>query len=454
MLNLLALLVAASCLVALANWRWGVFAAIAVSFLQDPLRKVIPGAPAYLVLGAAPIWLCVLLAAARVRQLPVRRFLDRFPRLGWWARIFAAYLVIPAAISATYGRNSWMITLLGAFVYAVMFLMLVAGWRFPARKIGSAQLLAFYAVAASLMLLGGPLEALGYQTGNPFLGTEALGHVWVTHRTGEAVYMHTGFFRSPDIMGWHAALTFMAAVILAFRAKGVSRWFWMAVAVMAVLDVWLCGRRKMFSMILVFLGCYSLFVFRFSRVQKILSAAGTALMVVGLGWYLISSLFYDEAVERFYLTTFTEADAQIQRHGFQAVMGTIRQAGFWGYGLGMSQQGVHNIPNVETPRLWQESGPGKLVAELGVPGNVLYLALGIAFFITAYHVVRRAHGQPTFYLTVGLFSVLAANVASSVVSAQIFGDPFVAFLLAFLAGLLLSGARDEPAPSMQTESPP
>ena len=307
MLNLLALLVAASCLVALANWRWGVFAAIAVSFLQDPLRKVIPGAPAYLVLGAAPIWLCVLLAAARVRQLPVRRFLDRFPRLGWWARIFAAYLVIPAAISATYGRNSWMITLLGAFVYAVMFLMLVAGWRFPARKIGSAQLLAFYAVAASLMLLVGPLEALGYQAGNPFLGTEALGHVWVTHRTGEAVYMHTGFFRSPDIMGWHAALTFMAAVILAFRAKGVSRWFWMAVAVMAVLDVWLCGRRKMFSMILVFLGCYSLFVFRFSRVQKILSAAGTALMVVGLGWYLISSMVYDEAVERFYLPTFTEA---------------------------------------------------------------------------------------------------------------------------------------------------
>ena len=454
MLNLFELLVVAACLIALANWRWGVFAAIAVSFLQDPLRKVIPGAPANLVLAAAPIWLCALASAARVGQLPVRGFLDRFPRFGWWSRMFAAYLAIPAAISATYGRNSWLITLLGAFVYAAMFLMLVAGWRYPFRKIGPAHLLAFYAVAASLMLLGGPLEAAGHHAGNPFLGTEALGHVWVTQRTGVAVYMRAGFFRSPDVMGWHAALTFMVAVILAFRAKGAPRWFWVAVAVLAILNVWLCGRRKMFSMILVFLGCYSLFVFRFSRIQKILSASGTALMAVGLGWYLISSLFYDEAVERFYLTAFTEAEEQIHRHGVQAVIGTVRQAGFWGYGLGMSQQGVHNIPNVETPRLWQESGPGKLVAELGVPGNVLYLALGVVFFITAYHVVRRAHGRPSFFLAAGLFSVLVANVASSVVSAQIFGDPFVAFLLAFLAGLLLSTARPDPAPPVQAEVPP
>lgn len=453
MLNLLALLVGVAAVIALANWRWGICAAIAISLLQDPLRKVIPGTPAYLVLAALPVWLCALVSAARAGQLPVRRFLDQFPRVGWWARLFAAYLVIPAAISATYGRNSWMITLLGAFVYATMFLMLVAGWRYPARKIGPAQIMAFYAVAVSFMLLGGPLEALGHQSGNPFLGTEALGHVWVTQRTGEAVYMRAGFFRSPDVMGWHAALTSMVAVILAFRAKGAQRWFWAALAVLAILNVWLCGRRKMFSMILVFLGCYSLFVFRFARIQKILSAAGTALMVVGLGWYLISSMFYDQAVERFYLTAFTEADEQIQRHGVQAVLGTIRQAGFWGYGLGMSQQGVHNIPNVETPRLWQEGGPGKLIAELGVPGNVLYLALGVTFFITAYHVVRRTHGRPSFYLAAGLFAILVANVASSVVSAQIFGDPLVAFLLAFMAGLLMSEARERPATPKSVETP-
>ena len=100
---------------------------------------------------------------------------------------------------------------------------------------------------------------------------------------------------------------------------------------------------------------------------------------------------------------------------------------------------------METPRLWQESGPSKLVAELGVPGNVLYLALGMVLFATAYQVVRLGRQKPSFYLTAGLFSVLLANVASSIVSAQIFGDPLVAFLLAFLMGLLLSDARSAPA---------
>ena len=74
-------------------------------------------------------------------------------------------------------------------------------------------------------------------------------------------------------------------------------------------------------------------------------------------------------------------------------------------------------------------------------------------FITAYHVVRLGQKRDSFYLTAGIFSILVANVASSVVSAQIFGDPLVAFLLAFMTGLLLSDARQGPAPPTRTEAP-
>jgi hypothetical protein len=289
------------------------------------------------------------------------------------------------------------------------------------------------------MLIGGPMESWGLQQKYPFIGTEKLGHIWVTYRTGAPVHMLSGFFRGPDVMGWHASLVFMAAVILAFRAKGPARWVWIAVAVWGVLNIWLCGRRKMLSMVPVFMGCYSLLVFRFKNVQRVLSISGTALMIVGLGWYLISSLYHDEAVERFYLSTIAEAEARIEAHGYHSVIATVAQAGFWGYGLGMSQQGVHNIV-AETPRLWQESGPSKIVAELGVPGTVLYLVLGVVMFLTAYHVVRLGRQQTSFYITAGILSVLVANVAASVVSAQIFGDPLVLFLLYFLMGLLLSDA--------------
>ena len=463
MLSIFMLAVAVSCGIALINWRIGIAAAVLMSLLQDPVRKAIPGTPAYLLLVAIPIWLCVLVSAARYKHLNAGQFLKTFPRLGWWTRIFALFLVIPAAISLTYSYNSWIITLLGAFMYATMFLLVLVGWRFPEGDLKPAHFLAFYGIVASFMLLGGPMEVAGIAPDSPLLGTEALGHVWVTHRVGAPVYMRAGFFRSPDVMGWHASLTCMIAIVLAFRAKGWARWLWIAVAVLAVMNIWLCGRRKMYSMILVFLGCYALFLVRFSQFKKMLAAASITLIVAGVGWYLISAHFYDAAVERFYLTAFTEAETSIQRHAFASVFSTVRQAGFWGYGLGMSQQGVHNIPNVEMPRVWQESGPSKLFAELGVPGVILFLIWGGVFFLTAFHTVRRSRGREALFLNAGILSILMANVASAMVSAQIFGDPLVVFLLVLLIGLLLSDVRNgagvksgpqpiaalvEPAPAM------
>jgi hypothetical protein len=439
MLTLLLMLVAAGCLLSLRNWRWGIMAAIVVGLLQDPLRKGVPGAPAYLVMACLPVWTCAVGAAGLSGEWSVQHFLNRFPRLGRWILCFAGYLLLPAAISATYGHNSWLITLLGAVVYGLTFGVLLAGWRFPARGVGAERILAFYAGVTALMLIGGPLESWGFQEHTPLVGTTAFGHVWVTYRTGAPVYMLAGFFRGPDVMGWHASLVFMIAVIMAFRSKGPVRWIWIAVAVWGILNIWLCGRRKMLAMVPVFLGCYSLLIFRFKNMQRILSIAGTAVMIGGIGWYLIASLYRNEAVERFYLSTLTEAEERVETHGIRSVWVTIRQAGFWGYGMGMSQQGVHNI-QADKPRLWQESGPSKLVAELGVPGTVLFLGMGAIMLLTAYHVIRRSAHQGSFYVTAGILGILLANAASSVVSAQIFGDPLVAFLLAFLYGLLLADA--------------
>jgi hypothetical protein len=439
MLSLAILLVVAGCAVALFNWRWGILAAILIGLVQDPLRKMIPGTPSYLVMTSMPVLLVAMGSAAFVRQLPIRQFFNCFPRLAWWIKVFAAYLVVPAVISATYGANTWQITLLGGFVYITMFLALVAGWRYPGPGARIEHFLMFYVVVASLLLIGAPLEFLGFEDRFPFIGTAALGHIWVTYRTGAPVHMLSGFFRGPDVMGWHASLVCMISVIMAIRTKGAARVAWIALAVWGVLNIWLCGRRKMLSMIPLFIGCYLFLVFRFKNTRRFVSIAGTVLMIGGLGWYFISSLYRDIAVEKFYLTTFSDAEGRIQQHGIQAVFTTVQQAGFWGYGLGMSQQGVHNI-QAEKPRLWQEGGPGKVVAELGVPGSLLFLALGAVLFLTAYHVVRLSRREASFYFTAGCLSILVANLTSAVVSAQIFGDPLITLLITFLTGLLLSGA--------------
>ena len=444
MLILILLLMLLGCAVALVDWRWGIAAAIVMGLLQDPLRKLVPGAPGYLAMGAMPVWLATMASAAFADQLLIQRFFACFPRLGKWIVATIAYLALPAMISATYGRNTWMITLLGVFVYATMFLSLVAGWRYPGARHRTGWILGFYAVIAAAFLIGGPLDAWGWGDRFPAVGTAAMGHVWVTYRTGEAVYMLAGLFRGPDVMGWHAALVFMISVIMAFRSRGAARWFWVALAAWGALNIWLCGRRKMLSMIPIFIGCYLFLVFRFKSGRRFVSMAGTVLMIGGLGWYLISSLYRDAEVQEFYLSAFTQAEEQIQRHGIDSVVSTVAQAGFWGYGLGMSQQGIHHIP-AEKPRIWQESGPSKLVAEFGVPGSLLIAVLGFVFAKTAYLVVRQSRRDDSFYFTAGIFSILAANLTSAVVSAQIFGDPFVAMFLAFLSGLLLSAAHASPA---------
>jgi len=427
-------------LLAWHNWRWGLLAAIVVCLLQGPVRKVLPGTPAYLTLSTVPIWLALAANVLMSQRAVASRFLGNFPVLSRRFSWFGLYLVIPAMISLTYGRGSWQITLLGAFVYAAGFALILAGWGGWKDVRQLDQFLAVYALSTGLFLSGGVLEYFGWGNRTALLGTAALDHVWVTHRTGEAVYMLSGFFRSPDVMGWHSITVFMVAFILAMRSRGKWRLFWAAIAIWGLLSLWVCGRRKMISMVPVFVGCYLWLVFRIRGSRRLFSMIALVLLVVGIGWNLVGRVYQENPMSRFYVTVLDEWDDQVIGHGYRSVLETVRQAGVLGYGLGMSQQGLHNI-NAEKPRLWQESGPSKLVAELGVPGAILFLLLGYAIFRTGYEVVRLHADSDKIYRFAGVFAIFIANLASSVVSGQIYGDPFVILFLAFLAGSLLSGAR-------------
>lgn len=437
MIYLFAIVVLTSCAIAFYNWRWGIFAAVVIALIQDPIRKMIPGTPGILSMSSLPVWLAAIMGALQIQSFNVRSFLGAYPRWGQSVQWFAVYLLVPASLSITYGRGSWMIALLGAMVFGVIFFALQLGWKFAHGDRDLMRLLSFYTVTTSVLLIGGPLEYLGWNQRLAAIGTEALDHIWVTYRTGAAVFMISGLFRSPDIMGWHAIMVFMVAVILAVRSKGAWRYFWIGVAIWGAANVWLCGRRKMIAMMPIFVGVYLLLIYRLQHVRRLVPALAVICIAIGIGWQLISQYFYSDAVERFYLTAFEEADEQLYRHAIQSVQETIRQAGFFGYGLGMGQQGIHHI-NAETPRIWQESGPSKLVLELGVPGSLLFLLVLYRLGMTLYAIIRRSVHQPVFYVACGIFAVLVANGMSALVSAQIYGDVFVVVWLAVLTGLLLS----------------
>lgn len=439
MLYLLIGMIGAAAALAFKNWRWGIAAAIAIGMIQDPIRKMIPGTPAWLTMASLPVWGVAILMALTESRNSTHRFMRNFPRLSYWIQAFSFYLVIAAALSATYGPGTWMITLLGAAIYLSAFFMIVAGWRLSDSGHSLIPLLAFYGILAGVFLIGGPLERMGWAQRTAVIGTEALGHVWVTHRVGDAVYMLSGLFRSPDIMGWHAVTCFMISVIMALRTKGYARAAWILLGVWALISLWLCGRRKMLAMIPIFFGTFMVLTFHLRQARNVIPIIGVILLLLGVGWQMLGAE-RSSPVATFYLTTLDEWDDRVVQHGFRAVLVTVRQAGFWGYGLGMGQQGVHNIPVVR-PRTWQESGPSKLFAELGVPGSFLFLVLGVIFLRTCYDVLRVNRNHPDFYIYLGLFAALIANLASAVVSAQIYGDPFIVLFISLIIGLILSGGK-------------
>jgi hypothetical protein len=441
MLLIIFILIAAGCAVAVFRWRWGVFAVILVGLLQDPLRKMVPGIPGYLAMASLPVWIATLGSALFSGEVTARSFLSDFPRLSRWTSVFGCYLFIPAALSASYGRNSWMITLLGAVIYSCAFFVLACGWRFPRAPTSVVRILGFYCLAASVLLIGGPIDYFGLAKGVAAVGTEAMDVVWMTARTGEILYMYAGFFRSPDVMGWHAALVTMIASILAIRSRGWMRWLWIGLAVWGVLNMWICGRRKMISMLPVYWGCLLVLTFRLRGMKKTVLLAGVLSILVGFAWYGVTRTYQETAINTFYGSTIDDLGDRVFGTGVGAVRETVRQAGFWGYGLGMGQQGIHHI-NADKPRLWQEDGSGKIVAELGVPGAIILLLVAAVVLLTAYQVVKLNSSSAAFIVYAGAFSILIANLASAVVSAQIFGDPFVMLFLSFILGLILSGARN------------
>jgi hypothetical protein len=136
---------------------------------------------------------------------------------------------------------------------------------------------------------------------------------------------------------------------------------------------------------------------------------------------------------------------------------TLLQSGFLGRGIGSATQGGQHLgPGLE--QSWQESGPSKLMVELGVPGFVCALLLAVALGRAGWAALRRIPATPLGGLQVGLSGMMIANAASFIVSHQIFGDLLIVCLTSLWLGITLSSPRwaraREPASGATPPLPP
>lgn len=455
LLDLFVILIVACAAIAVVDWRWGLRLALVVGAIQDPVRKLSPGASPLLAIASLPVWVAAMIGLWRSDPRALARFQRAYPRLSRMLKIFLITLIPPVLVVFLYGLSAWRLAVFGVFAYVAPLGLAVVGFSLVRQERDLVGLLRFYAVFVALMLIGTPLEYSGAMPDWPALGTKALGFVWMRYVPDiGALALISGFYRSPDLMGWHAATLTMVSLTLALRRSAVARG-WLLLAIWGGMCVLMAGRRKVIMMPAVWVLVMVLAYMRSKRMAPVISLVGI-LGLAGLGFVYVASDVVTEHYYSYAASSAREGPDRLFEGAVGSVWMTFLQSGVLGSGIGTVSQGMA-YAGVAVDQGWQESGPSRVLAELGLPGFVVGLMIVWLVVRACYGLLSRApSASPVFHLQVSLVALVAANVACFVVSHQIYTDLSVMPLAALILGLALSGPRwcQAPLPAPRAQPVP
>ncbi len=435
-------IIALACAAALGNWRLALYLCLVIDVVRDPVRKLLPEQPVWAtVLGAAP-WGMIMLRAFSSEQTELLAAIPRYPKLSTALTCLAMALVPGFLLSCVYYPSGYRLALIGAASYLGPFLGIGLGYLFVRGEPMLLRFLMGYGLINAVALIGAPLEFLDADV--PALGGIRVD--WIRYREGYIVDLISGFYRSPDVMGLHAAHVMMFGAILALRSRGLMRIVWLLLIGWGGMGVLLCGRRKMMAIPLVFIISYAILNYFQGSSRKLTIAVMivSALAVVG-GAALVASRPEWLEYTTYASTVISEAPERLQTNVIGGAFETVRQAGVMGAGLGTGTQGRYYVATTSGSgaRGWQEDGISRLLLELGLPGFLFvlvtaYLLLGV--FRSAIQITPR--DTPARDLQLMLAAVVLGDVASFIVAHQHFsGDPIAALMVTFIAGCILGAPR-------------
>lgn len=437
---LLAYVLVAS-LLAVGNWRRGPFLVILLAAVQDPLRKLTPGAPPWMLLGMPVVFAATLMSLAAQNPAWWRQFRRWERTVAGGMLLFVAGMVIPVLIDLSYGFLGVKLAIIGFLYYGTALANLGFGFHYGLDAGLCRRLFRFYVLVTAVMMIGVPLDYWGTFPDWQALGTKAMNMEWVRYIPGRRIRMFAGFYRSPDVMGWHAITMSLLAILLSLGSRRFwSSLFWLALSGWGLVGVFLCGRRKFAYMVPIFLGVL-VWTHRRQAARWVPRIALATAVTVGLFLVVYRSIGPSADVATYYFGTTGDIVARAEVHGIGAVVETFRQKGFLGTGLGSASSGTKHTGAGGKIDNWQEGGVSRLAVELGAFGLLcaLYLAWVIwqRMLAVAHSPIRTdAHGLD-FHKA--LLALAVANGASFVVSGQTFGDPFVGFFFSLFLGIMLAG---------------
>lgn len=435
-LILLSALVLMSMALALIDWRRAWIMAILCGVVQDPLRKLTTGSPVFMTFSIVAVYAAIMVVNQRNLQTNAREFAKRFSNITSWFGLFFFFLILAAMNGLfTYGVGLWQVPLLSLFVYLLPIPAMLVGYIYLTDEPLLYRFFRFYAAVTSVALIGSLLEYL--RVDSKALGMVAQVGDQIRHLPGIQIRMISGFYRAPDIMGWHAAtLTSIAIAMVVRGGMGRSSWPWMTAAAWGFYNCMISGRRKAVYYVAVFALVF------FWRYAKRLKPAHIASFIVmaGVLTYVVHRIESNEG-SSVYARGAATTKAEVAERLEGGLGETIRQFGIMGAGLGTATQGIRHITGSDTNIGWQEGGLGKLAIELGVPGLIAALLFVLAMMRMMLRISKHPDiDESSQFVRVMLLALVVANMANFIASAQAYSDPVLTLMTAFFVGCLFATA--------------
>ena len=448
--------------ICLLDWRKGIFVCILVGFLQDPIRKIVPGQPVYFVVLVG-IFVAATIIGAKMNRVPLKML----PLHRWYGvlrtplRLFAVIVTIQAGV--TLARfSSPTLAGIGFLTYFAPIPALLLSYYYARNLQTIEKFLRFYVYSAIAVCTGIFLSLIGYD----WALLRPVGEELYVTVPGMALYAHQGFMRSSEIAAWHAATASCFILILATMPGAKKRALAGILIAVLLTAVIITGRRKMLVEVVLFTSLYFYLLILLRR-----GAIKLAFFILIIGIFLSvgTTLYSTEPSDqtREYLvkhnlnpyvergaTAFPEAGERFQKLGLSSVHWAIQNTGIWGVGAGVGSPGSQHFGGGwATGGGAIEGGLGRITAELGIFGLGLALWLGVATFRYLVKIYKSLKGSDVrlVTLTYGLISFLAANVPVYIVAAPAYGDLFVLLMLGWILGFIFAIPRF--ISSMKTGSP-
>lgn len=435
------------------NWQAGLMATLVIGFLQDPVRKITPDQPSYMVgmVLIAFVFTVFVIYEAVKGNLNLRAMFWTVPSIQEWIPIYFA-VILAQAMNSLFRFGDLRLTVLGVAFYVAPAVAIWVGFQVGCLPKLVPRLITIYLVMCSLFAITTWLDFQGVDSA---LFKEVGQGIQITFE-GFSAEGATGLWRTSEIAAWHLAAGACFALIMAVSTT--NRLNQLGLFVLAAAFSYLTiptGRRKALVLVLIFAALYLLLFSRKASPDSRERVISTLLGGAGLTYAAYALFLITAKGDNFdlYLTRALSAKDELldrfQSQGVGALTRALEISEGFGLGVGaganignlqLSSNAENLRSSIQSLGYVSEGGGGRIVAELGLPGLIVGVAISALILLAIvrnFKLLKLINPQIGFLL-LGLVSFAMANLVFFFSAAQVYSDPFILIILGLCFGSFLS----------------